>query len=304
VLATSGWSQAGLSTALVAAYAAPYVVRARTLARRGRPVSAWRRACFAAGLVLLAIAVSPPMDRWADDRLSLHMLEHVLLGDLAPLLIVLGLTGPMLAPVLRRARWLRAIGHPVAALALWIADLFLWHLRVPYQLAVDHDLVHVIEHACFFFFGANLWLALLGPLPKPAWFGNGARLAYLLTAWVAGAALANGFLWASHPLYPHYAATAAAAGRSALADQAAAGGVMLVEQSTVVFALLGWLLARTLRDAGRRQELAELAARQGVALDAGRIARAVAAEQDERLGERLRRGASADMTGRGTHKPG
>jgi cytochrome c oxidase assembly factor CtaG len=272
----------------VAVYALPYALRARTLAGRRRPVPAWRRACFAGGLALLAFAVSPPMDRWADERLSAHMLEHVLLGDLAPLLIVLGLTGPLLAPLLRHAGALRGLAHPVPALGLWIADLYLWHLRGPYELAVDHDLVHVAEHACFFAFGANLWLALLGPLPKPVWFGNGARLAYLLAAWVAGAGLANGFLWAGHPLYPHYAATAAAAGRSALADQAAAGGVMLVEQSTVVFFLLAWLLARTLRDAGRRQELAELAARHGVALDPRRIARAVAAERDGELADRLR----------------
>jgi hypothetical protein len=63
---------------------------------------------------------------------------------------------------------------------------------------------------------------------------------------------------------------------------------MLVEQSLVVFGLLVWLLARTLRDAGRRQELAELAAREGIALDPRRIERAVAAEADERLAERLR----------------
>jgi cytochrome c oxidase assembly factor CtaG len=288
VLATSGWWQASLSTALVAVYAVPYAVRARTLGRRGRPVPGLRRACFGAGLGLLAFAVSPPMDRWADDRLSLHMLEHLLLGDLAPLCIVLGLTGPLLAPVLRHAGALRGLAHPAAALGLWVADLYLWHLRAPYELAVDHDLVHVAEHACFFAFGANLWLALLGPLPKPAWFGNGARLAYLLAAWVGGAGLANAFLWASHSFYPHYAQTAAAAGRSPLADQAAAGGLMLVEQSLVVFGLLVWLLARTLRDAGRRQELAELAAREGIALDPRRIARAVAAEADERLAERLR----------------
>src|SRR5436305_803119 len=83
----------------------------------------------------------------------------------------------------------------------------------------------------------------------------------------AGAALANLFLWAGHPLYPHYAATATAQHRGALSDQQAAGGVMLVEQSLVVFGLLTWLLARTLRDAGRRQELAELAAAHDVPLD-------------------------------------
>jgi putative membrane protein len=290
VPATSGWSQAGLSTALVAAYAVPYVLRTRELKRRGRPVPRRRAVAFATGLVLLAVAVSPPMDTQADERLSVHMLEHVMLGDLAPLLIVLGLTGPLLAPVLKATRALRPLSLPVIALALWAADLYVWHLRGPYQLAVRHDLVHVLEHACFFLLGANLYLALLGPLPKPAWFGNGARLGYLLAIWIAGAALANLFLWAGHPLYPHYAATAAAQHRGALSDQQAAGGVMLVEQSLVVFGLLTWLLARTLRDAGRRQELAELAAAHDVPLDARRIARAVAAERDHELAERLRGG--------------
>jgi cytochrome c oxidase assembly factor CtaG len=290
VLATSGWSQAGLSTALVAAYAVPYALRARTLAARGRRVPRARAAAFAAGLVVLAVAVSPPIGAQADERLSVHMVEHLLLGDLAPLLVVLGLTGPLLAPVLRPTKALRPLSDPVVALPLWAANLYLWHLRGPYQLALGHDLVHVVQHACFFLFGANLYLALLGPLPKPAWFGNGARLAYLLAAWVAGAALANVFLWAGHPLYPHYVATAAAQGRSALSDQQAAGGVMLVEQSAVVFALLGWLLARTLRDAGRRQDLAELAAGRGIELDARRIARAVAAERDQELADRLRGG--------------
>src|SRR5690242_14729616 len=85
VLATSGWSQAGLSTALIAAYAVPYALRARTLGARGRPVPPARAAAFAAGLVLLAVAVSPPIDKLADERLSVHMVEHVLLGGLAPL---------------------------------------------------------------------------------------------------------------------------------------------------------------------------------------------------------------------------
>jgi putative membrane protein len=290
VLASSGWAQAGMSGALIAAYAAPYAVRARTLARSGRPVAPWRRACFGAGLVLLAVAVSPPVDVAAGRRLTAHMVEHLVIGDVAPLLIVLGLTGPLLAPVLRvpvvaRAR---ALSHPVAALALWAASLYLWHLRPAYEAAVAHDLVHVLEHACFFAFGANLWFALLGPLPKPDWFGNGARLAYLLAVWIAGSMLAYAFVWAASPFYPHYAATAAAAGRSAVADQSAAGAVMLVEQSIVVVGLFGWLLARALRDAGARQELAELAAAHGVAVDERRIARAVAADRGDALARRLR----------------
>jgi cytochrome c oxidase assembly factor CtaG len=290
VLATGAWREACLSVLLLSAYATPYVVRSRTLARRGQPVPLARQACFGAGIALLVLAVSPPLDAAADQRLVAHMGEHLIIGDVAPLLIVLGLTGPLLAPLLRMPGVWRArrLSHPVVAIALWAAGLYLWHLRPAYEAAVAHDLVHVLQHACFFVFGANLWLALLGPLPKPEWFGNGARLAYVLVVWIAGTMLAYAFVWADVAFYPHYAATAAAAGRSAVADQSAAGAIMLVEQGAVIFGLLGWLLARALRDAGRRQELAELAAAHGVPLDGRRIARAVAADQGEALARRLR----------------
>jgi hypothetical protein len=113
--------------------------------------------------------------------------------------------------------------------------------------------------------------------------------------------LANAFVWSGTAFYPHYAQTAANAGRSATADQSAAGALMLVEQSIVVVTLLGWLLARALRDAGRRQQLAELAVARGIAVDARRIARAVAAEQHEALARRLleeNSGPVADTPGR------
>jgi cytochrome c oxidase assembly factor CtaG len=290
VLAAGGWGQVGVAAALLVAYGTPYALRARTLARRGRPVSPVRIASFAAGLAILALAVSPPVDAAADRRLAAHMAEHLAIGDVAPALLVLGVTGPLLAPVLRLpgASRARALAHPVVAVVLWAADLYGWHLRPLYEAALAHDLVHALQHACFLAFGANLWLALLGPLPKPEWFGNGARLAYVLGMRVAATMLAYAFVWASVPFYPHYAATAARAGRSAIDDQAAAGAVMLVEEAVVIVALFGWLLARALRDAGRRQELAELAAASGAALDERRIARAVAADGGDALARRLR----------------
>ena len=163
-----------------------------------------------------------------------------------------------------------------------------------YQAALHSNVVHATEHATMFTAGLALWMGLLGPLPKPAWFGNGARLAYVLAAWVAGTMLAYGFVWSGMAFYPHYAQTAQQAGRSVTADQSTAGAVMLVEQSVVIVSLLGWLLARAIRDAARRQELAELADARGVAVDPRRIARAVAAHQEEALARRLRSGPPAD----------
>lgn len=280
--ATVGLAQTALSPLLLAAYALPYFWRARTLKARGQPVPGWRVTCFVAALALLLAAVSPPMDRLADEHLSAHMVEHLLIGDLAPLLVVLGTTGPLLAPLLRLSavQRLRPLAHPIPAFLLWAANLYLWHLPFAYQGALRHDVVHVAQHACFFAFGVLLWTPLFGPLPKPAWFGNGAKLGYVVVVRIAGAGLANALAWSTTVFYPFYH-------RDALADQSAAGAVMMVEQSLVLVGLFAWLLARVLRDAGERQELAELAGARGVELDSRRIARAVAAGEGDALKRRI-----------------
>src|SRR5581483_122722 len=106
---------------LVLLYWLPYHARTRTLAHEGRPVPGWRKACYASGLVVLAVALSPPVDKLADQLLMVHMVEHLLIGDVAALLIVLGFTGPLLAPLLRVRviGRLRFFAHPVVAVLTW-----------------------------------------------------------------------------------------------------------------------------------------------------------------------------------------
>lgn len=269
----------------LAACGAAYGWRARALARRGRPLPAWRAGCFAAGLLVLAATALPPLARIDDERLAAHMLEHVLVGDVASLLLVLGLTRPLVAPLLRLpgVGRLRALAHPAVALALWAATLWLWHLGVLYEAALGSDLLHGLQHACFLLAGIALWMPLLGPLPKPAWFGPPAQLGYVLAVRLTGAALGNLLAWSATPFYGSY---------PRLADQSAAGAVMLVEESVVTVGLLAWLAWRWIRDAGERQELAELAAAAGVALDERRLARAVAAGRGAELRRRLSAGGS------------
>jgi putative membrane protein len=268
-----------LAPIVLACYGVLYAMRARTLARRGQPVPGWRIACFGGCLVLLLIATSLPIDDLAADAFSAHMAEHLLIGDLAPLLFVLGCSGPILAPLLtpRPMARLRVLTHPVVAFALWTTDLYFWHLRFAYDATLQHDVVHVLEHVCFFAFGVLLWMPLFGPLPKPAWFGNGARLGYILVVRLTGTVLANVFVWSSAPFYAY----------GDLADQSAGGGIMMVEQSIVTLGLFCWLFLKTARDAEERQQLAELAAARGVEVDERRIARAVAAGQGARLRERI-----------------
>lgn len=277
----------------VLAVAALYALRARSLALAGRPVPLWRQVSFASGMLLIVVALVSPLAALDYELLWAHMAQHLLLGDLGALLIVLGLTGPLLQPLLatRGLGWLRVLGEPAVALPLWLANLYLWHVPGLYQAANSSEAVHALEHACFVGFGIAMWMALLGPLPKPAWFGNGARLVYVVVIRLGGAALANVMLWAGSPLYPDYAAGEAAHGISPLADQGAAGVVMMVEQGLVTMGLFAWLFFRAARQSDERQALLDLAAQRGVPLDEARAARAVAAGQGERLRERIAAGA-------------
>jgi cytochrome c oxidase assembly factor CtaG len=271
---------------LIIAYAVPYAVRARVLARRGRPVPRRRIACFVAGIAVLALATSAPVGALAEERLTAHMAEHLLIGDVASLLLVLGLTGPVLAPVLRVpvANHLRRLAHPAPVFALWALNLWLWHLPFAYEAALRHDVVHAAQHACFLFAGIGLWMPLFGPFARPAWFGSGAMCVYVVAIGLTGALLGNLLAWSGTALYPSY---------GSLSDQSAAGAVMMVEQSAMIVALLAWLLSKWLRESGERQELAELAAAYGVPVDERRIARAVAAGRAEELRRRVRSSVGA-----------
>ncbi len=274
------------------AVALAYAKRAASLAARGRPVPTLRQASFAAGVILLIAADMPPLSTVAEEIVVGHMAQHLLIGDLAGLLIALGLTGPILAPLLARRpfAWLRVLGNPLVALPLWAVNLYLWHLAALYQGVLSSPLLHLAQHACFFTFGLAMWLPLVGPLPKPRWFGDAAMLVYIVVVRLLGAVLANVMIWSGSVLYPDYAPGEAKWDIGPLADQGAAGTVMMIETGAVTLALFTWLFFRAANRSTERQELLELAESRGLELDPGRAARAVAAGEGERLRARILEG--------------
>jgi putative membrane protein len=268
----------------------PYHLRARTLARYGRPVPRWRQVCFAAGLLVLEIAFSAPVDHLSDQLLMAHMAEHLLIGDIASLLLVLGLSGPMIAPLLRNpvVSKLRVLSHPVVAIVLWAVNFYVWHSPYLYQQALRHDALHALEHATFLVFGIAVWMGLLGPLPQPRWFSNSARLVYIIAMRLIGTVLANILIFGGTVFYPYYLPGDAHWHISAAADQVAAGGLMMVEESFLTIGLFCWLFLRVAREHEERQTLLDYAGQHGLELDDRRAARAVAAGRGDELLERLR----------------
>jgi cytochrome c oxidase assembly factor CtaG len=261
-----------------------------TLAARGRPVPVWRQVCFGSGLLVVGFATLSPLgDRLADELVLAHMVEHLLIGDIAALLLVLGLTGPLLQPLLGLPvlRHLRVLVNPLVALPLWAIDLYVWHVPWLYDKAYGGAAVHALEHTMFIFCGCLMWMALLGPLPRPAWFTNAWKLGYVIAVRFTGIVLGNVFMWSGTVLYPIYDKGEAKWGISAITDQSIAGVVMMVEGMFVSLGVFAWLFFRTAQEGVERQHLIELAQERGIALDEARAARAVAAGEGKRLEERL-----------------
>jgi cytochrome c oxidase assembly factor CtaG len=276
------------------AIAAAYARRVATLRRAAREVDLWRQICFAAGVLVLLIADLPPLAGIAEELVVAHMVQHLLVGDLAALLIALGVTGPVLQPMLARRpfSWLRVLGNPLVALPLWALNLYFWHLSALYEGVLSSSLLHLAQHAGFFTFGLAMWLPLVGPLPKPAWFTDGAKLVYIIVVRLLEAVLANVLIWSGTALYPDYAPGEGKWDIGSLADQGAAGNVMMIWTGAVTLGLFTWLFFRAASRSAEKQELIELAESRGFELDPARAARAVAAGQGDRLRERILGGSA------------
>jgi cytochrome c oxidase assembly factor CtaG len=280
--AATTWNLEPLQLAPTLVVSLLYLRRTRTLARRGQPVAGWRQFLFWLGIALVVAALDSPIDALGEeDFFFVHMGQHILLGDLAPLCFVAGLTGPVLRPVLalRPVERLRVLTHPFVALPLWAVDLYLWHVPFFYQAALRHSGVHALEHGLFFVCGCLMWSPVLETLPAPAWFGTGWKLGYIAGVRVIETVLGNVFIWSSGVFYPWYRHAHPLWGISAVHDQNLAGVVMMVEGSFVTLGALAWLFLKLAAEGELKQQLIE----QGY--DPVQVARAVRYGRAHALGE-------------------
>jgi cytochrome c oxidase assembly factor CtaG len=254
------WTFDPLQLAPVLLAALGYGLRVRTLRRRGTRTPTWRVLLFSLGIALLLFAFASPVAAIGEEELfSFHMLQHVIIGDLAPLCLLGGLTGPILRPLLALppVERLRVLANPLVALPVWALNLYLWHMSFLYEAAVRHSFVHALEHLCFFTAGLIMWLPVLETLPAPEWFGTGPKLAYIACVRVVETILGNVFVWSGTAFYGVYAQGDELWGISPVQDQGLAGAVMMIEGSLVTIVALSWLFLRMAQEGELRQELLE-----------------------------------------------
>ncbi|MGD9696567.1 MAG: cytochrome c oxidase assembly protein [Thermoleophilia bacterium] len=240
-------------------------------------VAAWRRVCFAAGLLVLAAALCSPLGGIAQQGLLVaHMLQHTLVGAVAPLLLLLGLprgyVEPRIGPLLRRVA--TVLENPVLAFPLWAVGTSAWLIPGVHHEVLDNGPLWVLQQASFLFLGLVLWAPILEPVPAPRWFGTGWKGGYMTGVFMVGLITANIFWFSGTAFYPSHAGAAEAWGVQPLEDQANAGTVMMVVHCLLALGASAVLFFRQAREgdlsqrlieAGLDRETVELATRAGTA---------------------------------------
>ena len=240
-----------------------YVRRWRAVRRSGSPSAAseapvWRLICFLGSILVTVIALISPIDALADQLFFAHMIQHMLLLDMAPILGILGLTKVILRPVTRAVHDLERkagpLAHPAFAVLLYIAAIWAWHIPAAYDLAVRHPLVHILEHVSFVLAGSLYWWHLLSPIRARLRLDGMGPVIYMASTKLFVGALGMGLAFAPSALYPYYVHHARVWGISAVEDQGIAGLIMAVEQSLVMGVAIVVLFVRALAESERRQE--------------------------------------------------
>ena len=232
------------------------------------PVPPWRSVAFLGGLLTLFVALASPIDTFADDLFSVHMLQHVLISFVAAPLLVLSAPGTLLlrvaSPSVRHAlllpilhsRVVRALTFPVFTWLLFAVVMWVAHFSPLFELALESDTVHQLEHLAFLASGFLYWLPAIGSDPLPWRLGGSGRLLYLFLGMPQSFVLGLVIVSQTTVMYHHYVAA------GALADQRLAGTVMWIGADVISFVLIGvagWQWLRTETKRARRQHAGPLA---------------------------------------------
>ena len=183
------------------------------------------------GLLTLWVALETPIDTISDHYLdSVHMLQHVLLGFIAPPLMLLGLSRQMVGRLVRLPG-VRAITEPVPAQVIAGVVMIAWHLPPLYNATLYSEDLHIVEHLTFIAAGVVLYWPILEATSAHArWqMSPGVKLLYLLVATLPQDGVALALIFSRVPFYDYYAhAPRLIPSLTALVDQTVAGAVLMV----------------------------------------------------------------------------
>jgi putative membrane protein len=245
----ASWSLEPGPLILLALAAALYL--RRWWAVRASPL---RLGSFLAGVGCALVALVSPIDALGEELFLMHMVQHVLLLDLAVVLGILGLTRVILRPVTRRLvhveQRVGLLASPLFAIAAYVLVMWAWHVPALYDATLASPVLHVLEHLSFSLAGALYWWHLLSPIRGRRRLGGLGPVVYMAVTKVLVGLLGVALAFVPESLYAYDGAW----GLSAREDQNVGGLIMATEQSIVMGVALAFLFVRALGESDREDE--------------------------------------------------
>jgi cytochrome c oxidase assembly factor CtaG len=246
-----------------------YVIGYRRFARRSHVAYRTRGGLFVVGYTALVIALISPVHAVGETYFSVHMVQHLLLSLVAPPLLLLSSSMPVLLwalPPRDRATLGRLVGRrgptrsvlrwltrPAVAWTLFVVTQWAWHQPAAYDWALENRWAHYLEHVSFFATAILFWWPVIGAPPLPSPLSYPIRIGYTFLAWLPNSLLGAGIALSGGPLYPFYVHAAAVTGVDPGFDQQLAGLIMWVP-GDVLFLSMVFLLFVAFMEHEQRQE--------------------------------------------------
>jgi cytochrome c oxidase assembly factor CtaG len=224
------------------------IVAAVLYARSVRSAGPGRRVLFGLGLACIVVPLNSPLETIAVHYLLLaHLAQNAISADIAPPLLILGLT-PVAREALERrgGRLLQGVTRPAVALVLWLVCWYGIHLSVIYDFLLRHQLLLNLEHTILISAGLIFWWPVLSGTARSLAAPGG--LLYLFIAFASSAFLGLALTFLPS-FYTYYQQTPRLWGFSPDSDQNVGGALMTGEQSAVFVAGMCWVFFRLLDDA-------------------------------------------------------
>jgi cytochrome c oxidase assembly factor CtaG len=236
------------------------------LRRQGgeQTVKSWRSAAYLGGLVVLWIALMSPIDVLSSQFFYMHMIQHLLLVMIAPPLLLVANPMPIMmwglpsGLRLEVGRWLRrdsvvrrtvrSLTTPGLVWLYFVAVLVGWHDPRLYNLTLESELIHDLEHLTFFGTAMLFWWHVIGVAPHiHRRLSPGVRIGYTLSVVPPTALTGIAIAFASEPIYTYYTTVPRLGSMTALQDQMLGGVIMWIPGSMMYILAALILLARFVR---------------------------------------------------------